>query len=389
MANISDYLDWRGDIDFATDPFNEVDNLILSELAYVDFDDIVPAPGSGKPVTIQKVYRDFFSRYSEEEILARQTTTKMAPFLMEKLIHSRRFGNMMLDGFVNEIDFESQSQFSAVLFYLGDGTVYVAYRGTDNTIVGWKEDFNMGFLCHTPGQQRAVAYLNDCSRSSCRRMRVGGHSKGGNFAVYAAAFCDEDVRRRILQVYSNDGPGFLPEIVRSAQYQAIRPKVRSTIPEASIVGMLLENDLEDTVVKSSQYGAYQHDALSWEVQGNRFVRAENLSDSSVFWDRTITNWLMGISKEDREEFVDVVFGVLEATGATTFDELSEAGLWKFGEMRRYISDLPVEKQRAVVNILLKLALCGRDSFRKMLRRYFGGSMLPAPVTENKNKRKNE
>lgn len=370
MANISDYLDWRGDIDFSKDPFNEVDNLILAELAYTDFGGIVPGEESEKKVSIHQVCREFFRRYSEEEILSQQSSTRMAPFLMKKLISSRRFENLMLGKYVNEIDRKNQSQFSAVLFYLEDGTIYVAYRGTDNTIVGWKEDFNMGFLYQTAGQVRAAEYLNDCFRNSDARIRVGGHSKGGNFAVYAAAFAETSVQKCILEVYSNDGPGFLPSILESKQYQNILPKVKSTVPEASIVGMLLENEVKHTFVKSSQSGAYQHDALSWQVLGNRFVRAENRSESSIFLDRTIKNWLMGLSNEDREEFVDIIFGVLESTGAKTFEELSESGIRSLSEMKNYISGLSPEKQKAVREILLKLAISGGESVKERIRGVF-------------------
>ena len=371
MANISDYLDWRGDIEFSRDPFNEVDNLILSELAYVNFEGIVPGPDSQKRVTIQKACRDFFDRYSEEEILCQISTTKMAPFLMEKLVTSRRFGDLMLGSYVNEIDQENQSQFSAMLCYLGDGTVYLAYRGTDNTIVGWKEDFNMGFLYQTPGQLRAAQYLNEQFSDTCYRIRVGGHSKGGNFAVYASAFCKNEIQKRIMKVYSNDGPGFLPQVLESEEYRRILPKVESTVPEDSIVGMLLENDLEHVVVKSSETGFYQHDALSWEVLGNRFVRAETLSENSILFDRTIKNWLLGLSAEQREEFVDVVFGVLQSTGATTFDELSQEGIRRLGGgMREYISGLSAEKQKNARDILLKLAISGGESVKDKIRNYF-------------------
>lgn len=370
MANISDYLDWRGDITFFQDPFNEVDNLILSELAYTDFDGIVPGEDSEVRVTIQQACRDFFERYTEEEILSRQSTTKMAPFLMKKMASSRRFERLLLGKYVNEIDQENQSQFSAVLLYLEDGTVYAAYRGTDNTIVGWKEDFNMGFLYQTAGQMRAAVYLNERFQDSSGPIRVGGHSKGGNFAVYAAAFAREEIQKRILQVYSNDGPGFLSQILETEGYRRILPKVKSTIPEASIVGMLLENHVKHTVVKSSQTGAYQHDAMSWEVLGNRFVRAKTVSESSILWDKTISNWLIGLSRDEREEFVDVIFGILESTGARTFEELSESRIRSLGEMRGYLAALSPEKQKAVREILLKFAISGGESVKEKIRSVF-------------------
>ncbi len=163
MANISDYLDWRGDITMEIDPFNEVDNLVLAELAYTDFGGIVPGLNQkGQWVTIREAHDRFFSMYSEEEIMAKNSTTKVAPFLMHKMVASARFQNLRLMNYVNEIDEENQTQFSVLSFLLDDDRVYVAFRGTDNTIVGWKEDFNMSFLYQTEGQIRAAQYLNDC-----------------------------------------------------------------------------------------------------------------------------------------------------------------------------------------------------------------------------------
>ncbi len=399
MANISDYLDWRGDIPFSQDPFNEVDNLILAELAYTDFAGIVPGEDENGWVTIQKACEAFFSYHSDEEIMSAVSSTKVAPYLMKKMIHSRRFGGLHLSGYVNEIDEDIQAQFSALTYDLGDGTYYVAYRGTDNTIIGWKEDFNMAFLYQTAGQLRAAQYLNSRCRSLCGRVRVGGHSKGGNFAVFAAAFCEESAQRKIMEVYSNDGPGFLPQVIAAPGYQRILPKVKSIVPEASIVGMLLENETCHQVVKSSQTGAYQHDAMSWEVLGNEFVSVPERAAESVIFDMTVKKWLMGLSKDDREEFVDILFGILQSTGATTIDELSETRMKGLGQMGAYLSSLSSEQQKMFWEILKKLAVSGGESvkdkvlsdmrspvsIRDSIGQYFGIEI----VKENKNKRKEE
>lgn len=356
MANISDYLDWRGDISLEKDPFNEVDNLVLAQLAYTDFDGIVPGVGQGMDgITIQEAHDTFFSIYSEKEIMARVSTTKVAPFLMHKMVKAERFKNMRLMNYINEIDEENQTQFSAVSFLLDNDTIYVAYRGTDNTIVGWKEDFNMSFLYQTPGQIRAAQYLNDCYRFAEYPLIVGGHSKGGNFAVYASAFCKRSVQDRIVRVYSNDGPGFLPEITSQESYRRITERVVSTIPESSIVGMLLENDLHHRVVKSSQTGAMQHDAMSWKVRGNHFVFADNLSESSVMLDRTLKNWIYGLEADEREEFVNILFGTLQSTGASTLDELTANKFAMMCNISKSLSSLPQEKQMVLKDVIRRFA----------------------------------
>ena len=251
---------------------------------------------------------------------------------------------------------------SVLSFLLDDDRVYVAFRGTDNTIVGWKEDFNMSFLYQTEGQIRAAQYLNDCYGDTSYELLVGGHSKGGNFAVYASAFCQPAIQDRITCVYSNDGPGFLKEITTQESYERIVSRVVSTIPESSIVGMLLENEMDHRVVKSSQTGAMQHDAMSWEVLGNHFVFAENLSESSVMLDRTLKNWIYGLSAEEREDFVNILFGTLQSTGATTLDELTANKFSMMTNISKTLSAMPVEKQQVLKDVICRFAYSSGETF---------------------------
>lgn len=362
MSNIIDYLEWRGDIPFSVDAFQEVDNLILSELCYTEFEGFVPSPEENRMVSVQEVCEAFFQKYTEEEIMAKKSSTKVAPFLLPYLAKSKRFGTMKLTGYVNQIDTDSQSQFSVVTFVLEDGTDYVAFRGTDNTLVGWREDFNMSYLCQTHGQKQAVAYLDKYFNHHKRGIRVGGHSKGGNFAVYASAFCQPHIQKKILQVYSNDGPGFSAEITKHQGYQNILPKVISTIPESSIVGLLLENEMSHHIVMSSHTGAMQHDLMSWQVMGNQLVYAEGLSQSSLLLDKTLKRWIYGLDKAEREEFVNILFDTLQSTGAVTIEELQNNKLEVFNEVSKSLVHLSSEKQRALREVLRRLFFSGGETF---------------------------
>lgn len=388
MANISDYLDWRGDIPMSVDPFNEVDNLILAELAYTDFADIVPPPSKEHQyVTLQDACEMFFSMYSEEEIMEKNSTTKVAPFLMKKMIKSKRFESMLLMDYVNEIDEENQTQFSVISFLLPDDTIFVSFRGTDNTIVGWKEDFNMSFLYQTQGQIRAARYLDDWFGDTTKKLRLGGHSKGGNFAVYAAAFCHPRIQERIVQVYSNDGPGFLKKITEQPQYQKMLPKVISTIPESSIVGMLLENELDHRVVKSSQSGAMQHDAMSWEVLGNHFVFAENLAESSIMLDKTLKNWIYGLEPEEREEFVNILFDTLQSTGATTLDELVANKMAMMNNISKTLSELSSEKQQVLRDVIKRFAYSSGETIADNVQERLQKIPHPEKLLPNRNNKR--
>ncbi|MBR0162595.1 MAG: DUF2974 domain-containing protein [Oscillospiraceae bacterium] len=355
MANLLDYLTWRGDIPFSADPFNEVDNLVLAWLAYSDFDGIVPS--DGRSVSLAEVSEAFFSTHSREEILESTVPIMKAPLLLDGMLSGARFQNTKLCHYINEIDTEKDQQVSAVTFLLDDGTAYVAYRGTDRTIVGWREDFNFSFLTQTSGQQRAVKYLNEIEPQIDRPLIIGGHSKGGNFAVYAASFCSVGVKDRIIRVYSNDGPGFRNEILQTEGYQQMLPKVVSIVPEESVIGMLLKNSYSHRVVKSSESGIMQHDAMSWEIERNHFCAAE-LSEGAKFMDNVLDKWLSGMNDDTRSSFVDTIFSLLESTGQRTLDDLTRLKRKSTETMLVSLLTLPKDKQKELLRLVGQLLQTG-------------------------------
>ena len=356
MANLFDYLDWRGDISFETDPFNEVDNAILSWLAYIDFEEVIPA--SGEWMTIEEVNRAYFRLHTEEELRARETFTKTAPFLLPKIAESRRFANLRLSAYVNLIDAERVLQMSALLYEVGDGTYYAAFRGTDSTLIGWKEDFDLSYAKETEGQAFARKYLETyCSRPGMR-VRVGGHSKGGNFAVYASVFCNDATRGNIIEVYSNDGPGFVDSVADSERFKSMLPRMIKIIPESSIVGILMSGHVRPRIIQSSESGVMQHDATSWEVVRNHFLAAEERSEESVLFDRTIQEWLDGIDSENRKLFIDNLFGLFDAAGLTMVEELGEMRIRSAVGMLKGFNALPDDHKKQFTAIIRKLVKSG-------------------------------
>lgn len=345
MTNMMDYLDWRGDLSFGASAFNEVDNLLLAQLVYVEFDGIVPEPEEKGIVLLEEASRIFWERHTEEEILARVSMTKSAPFVMRRMAETRRFRNAILSNYVNDISDEEQSQFSVVCVALEDGSLYVAFSGTDNTIVGWRENFNMGFLSETPGQLKAVAYLNRVVRPEHGVVRVGGHSKGGNLSVYAAVKCEPWIQEKIVRVYSNDGPGFNRKMVESLEYQRMLPKIRTILPESSFVGMLLEHQETFEIVRSSQSGIQQHDAMSWEVLGKAFVYVEKVAKESILLDETMKTWLYQLTEKEREEIVDTIFSMLEEAEIKTVDDFYHSPWKKIQELLKAQSRLSSETQQ--------------------------------------------
>lgn len=322
MANVFDYLDWRGDVAFSGAPFNEIDNLILAQLCFLDLSSIVPSDPAGACVRLEDAVDRYLILHPLESTSMGFIVPETIPHMAIKAAKSRRFRDICVCAFVNRIDAAREEQFSATTYLLGDGTAYVAYRGTDDTLIGWKENFNMGFKDTIPAQADAVHYLNDVLRALPHPVRVGGHSKGGNLALYASVYADPALRERILDVYSNDGPGFSSGILHSEEYRTIKPRVHSIVPESSVVGMLLDHEENYQVVKSTAKGLFQHDGFSWQLIGDHFVTLESRSAESQYIDKTLKAWLSDMDDEHREKFVDALYTVLSATNAQTLSELN-------------------------------------------------------------------
>lgn len=322
MGGIEDYIKWRGDLTFEQSAFNEVDNLVLSQIAYVDFKNIIPAAGSKEKITLRQAAHDFFDLNDEEELQKVTSFIREAPFFMRIAAESRRFGDIVLSDYADVTDDHEEKQFAAFCAELPDDTYYIAFRGTDDTIIGWKEDFNMGVMMPVPSQLEAVEYVNTVMRWKRGKLRLGGHSKGGNLAIYAAVFAKPSIQRKVVKVYNNDGPGFTKEMIESEAYRKMLPQIQTIVPQHSIVGMLLWREEEYLVVCSSQTGIMQHDAMSWQVEGKCFVTCPSLSANSKNFHEAITSWLEGLSAKEREKFVDTLFELITASGAKTLSDVN-------------------------------------------------------------------
>lgn len=342
-----DYLDWRGDLSFVQSEFNEVDNLILAQFSYVNFDDIVPDLDSDESVSVKEAYELFSQKYSDKEINQTGAVVKTSIELLKKMVLCRRFAEARLSRYVNRIDYKEEKQFSAINIDLEDGTVYVAYRGTDDTIVGWKEDFNMSFMTIVPSQIEAVLYLEETAVKHNKKIRIGGHSKGGNLAVYAAVKCSSDVKENIIEVYNNDGPGFEKQMILSHEYQNMKSKIKTIVPQSSIVGMLLEHEEDYIIVKSLQKHMMQHFAMSWEVMGKHFVYVDCVTEESRMIDKILKTWVDKMTVEEREQFVDSLFYIFDQTDVKNIGDLVHNKWKKVTEIRKVIRSMPPENKDAI------------------------------------------
>ena len=317
MSNVCDYIKWRGDLSLKQSEFNEIDNLILSRFSYFPFDNIIK---EDEIVTI----KELSERFSQQDISKLPILWKDDVDLFPLMGKSKRFGDMLATKYINKIDVEQEKQFSAITVLMPDDTIFVSYRGTDNTIVGWKEDFNMSFKSHIASQISAKEYLEMVAQEYLdKKIRIGGHSKGGNIAVYASTFVSNEIKNRIINIYNNDGPGFCEDVIETPEYQKMIKKVHTYIPQSSVIGRLMNHKEKYTVVESVQKGIMQHDLYSWEVIGKEFVTLEEVTNGSEFIDKTIKEWLENVEPEKREQVIDVVFDVLNATDAQTMKEIKK------------------------------------------------------------------
>ena len=271
ITTVFDYLDWRGDISFSQMPLCEVDSLIFSLLSYIDFDGIVPSPKEIKRINLLAAAKKFIKKYKDEGkpdigfIIPKDVVV-----LLAKAAKTKRFGEVWLSSYENKICDGEEKQFSALTFIFknteGAEALFVAFRGTDDTIVGWKENFNMSFMQPVPSQLEAVEYLSAVAANAFGEITLGGHSKGGNLSVYAAVSAPERVKERINEVYNLDGPGFNIDFLASEEYRGMRDRIRTIVPHSSIVGMLLEHEESYEVISSSQTGLLQHNGFFQDLR---------------------------------------------------------------------------------------------------------------------------
>ena len=322
MSTILDYIDWRGDLSVKSSPFCEVDNLIVTLLSFMELGGIADKSLRRHGIKLSEAVKMYLEKYDPSEYSMGVLIPDEMPELFKKAAASKRFGEMRLFGYKSILDDVTETQFAALCIDVGDGSVYVAFRGTDDTIVGWKENFNMSFMDSIPAQRHALEYLEDISRHTIGKLRVGGHSKGGNLALYASANASKRTKRRIIAVYNNDGPGFGKSIEETMGFEEIKDKILTIVPSFSVVGLLLEHGKVDKVIKSSGNGVWQHDPCTWEVLGDSFVLSDGLTRESSHIEKTLKACVAELSTDERRDMVEALYKVFTANHAKTLSDIA-------------------------------------------------------------------
>ena len=342
MSTIFDYLDYIAYDSIYDRPFKELDVLALTELTYLPFDRIVP---QGDTTNIEVLLSDAV------ELVDRTTdfiVTDQHLQLVDVLATSKRFKNVKLLNYVDEYDPDVQKQFAAMTYRLTMDVYLVVFRGTDDTLIGWKEDFHMTYMDHVPSQRRAASYLQHVMKEFPKgRFMVAGHSKGGNLAAYACSYLPDHLFERVDAIYCYDAPGLNKAIIETEGYQRIAHLVHRFVPQGSIVGMMLEVPEPATIVKSRAFGGFaQHDTFTWMVEKDGFVTLDQTSPDSQQTDETLKQWVRETSADERKKFFDTFFGIFLDAGITSINALMNLkNFSKIKEIFQNAQDLdPTERE---------------------------------------------
>ena len=371
MANILDYLVWRGDLTLEERPFNFVDNLVLCSLSYIGFDGAADWD-AGETCTLAEAARWFYTLAPEQQHIRSPLDREF----LHLAAASARFGGVRLLRHGGKFSPEQELQFSATTFLLTPDLAYVAYRGTDSTLVGWKEDFNMAFLPQVPAQLEAVQYLDELDHLPQKDLLVGGHSKGGNLAVFAATGCRREIQDRIRAVFSNDGPGFDRAFLDGENYQRIRDRVHLLIPQSSIIGRLLEHEGDCRVLHSDDSGLGQHDLYTWQVRATEFQWEDDVDATSLVVDQSIKSWMEAMAPEEREAFINQVYAAMQATNVKTLREFSEDKVRNYASLFRSWRELPQDSRKFMTASAKKLLGAFRSTLSGQLK-VTGGEKMSA------------
>jgi hypothetical protein len=352
QENVTTYVRFRGDLSFKESPFNEIDALIFTLLSYIDFKGIASYEGS---ITLKEASEKVVAIETGEPVEGHHNAAPHELELLNLAGQSKRFGETKITYFVDELDNEEVRQFCAMHFVFEKNASFVAFRGTDDTLVGWKENFQMLYANNVAGQVRAARYLSETCLHDLKHLfmkyYVGGHSKGGNIAVYGVLHCDEPAVKKIAKVYSFDGPGFEQPFEEMPRYQEIKDKLETYTPKFSAIGFCLDHYRLDHTVDSFYNGLYQHDGYSWIVEGTHFKRAERDEDSKRV-EANFKEWVHSIPIDHRESFVNALFEVLEESGCNSISDFLNLNMSRAINIMKKMINIPSEERDLIIHIFL-------------------------------------
>ena len=343
MAGINTYIKEYDDKTFNEEKFNEIDNVILSSVVYLNFDGIVPK--NKKSISLCEAGNIFLYKYNYFDVSKLGIAQKVSYKILKQIVNTKRYKDIQMYNY--KYIWDTDTQFGAVCFKVKKKFIYVAFEGTDNLLSGWKEDFQMAYEFPVPSQKLAVKYLNENIKLFDKNIIVGGHSKGGNLALVSSMYCKNRINKKIKQIYSNDGPGLKKEQIESENYSKIRDRLIHLVPNYSYVGVLLRND-KFTVIKTNRKDFMAHAVSSWQVNENEFIR-ENLSSISDSFRKSLLKWLDEHDLNQREKMISTVFKTLEESGIKNLNDFFN--LKNAITVIRNINNIDDETKKLVISLI--------------------------------------
>ena len=355
MKNMLDYIKEFGHVSFEERAFSEIDALVLTELEYLPLEKVVPSDENGENFVTVKEIAEYMQEHKQELFDENpMMITQERHEVSQVIADAPRFQSLKFFGVVSEWDKDTTKQFAAVTVEVEPSVRLVVFRGTDETLIGWKEDFLMTYSPLVAAQTDAKEYLAKQASLFDGDLMVSGHSKGGNLAIYAAATQEEDVQLRIVDIFCFDSPGLYRSVLETKGYQNIVPLAMRYIPQDSLVGLMLESEVPYVIVKSNATGAMQHSAMTWEIEDGQFIKMEKLTKNSQLNDQTLKKWTESVSDEELELFWNVFFELLFSVGIDTVNDLYGQFMHYVQEFLKAAGDMDEEKRELLTRIALLL-----------------------------------
>ena len=355
MKNMLDYIKEFGHVSFEERAFSEIDALVLTELEYLPLEKVVPSDENGENFVTVKEIAEYMQEHKQELFDENpMMITQERHEVSQVIADAPRFQSLKFFGVVSVWDKDTTKQFAAVTVEVEPSVRLVIFRGTDETLIGWKEDFLMTYSPLVAAQTDAKEYLAKQASLWDGDLMVSGHSKGGNLAIYAAATQVEDVQLRIVDIFCFDSPGLYRSVLETKGYQNIVPLAMRYIPQDALVGLMLESEVPYVIVKSNATGAMQHSAMTWEIEDGQFIKMEKLTKNSQLNDQTFKKWTESVSDEELELFWNVFFELLFNAGIDTVNDLYGQFMHYVQEFLKAAGEMDEEKRELLTRIALLL-----------------------------------
>ena len=361
MSDIRDYIDWRGDIEFKNNPFNELDALALTQVVYLPLGEQV-GDGFKDECTLKKSVRKYFKNHEGKEESLTMLLLNCGD-ISRKMMNADRYKDIKFCKFRERYDQINAIQFAAVTAKISDDTLVVVFRGTDDTLAGWEEDFKLCYMTPMDAQIEAAKYLKEVCEEWDGNIVIAGHSKGGNIGIYATMCLSDENKNKISCIYSFDGPGFLPKTVACEDYKKTIGKVVSYMPQGSVVGMIMYNSGKILTVKSTGKGFMQHAVVTWQILGKEFVYEDRFEKGSLIFNECTKKWITEIETDKIEEFINKVFALLKSGNMETITEMSSGMPQAIRKILKSYSALDKNSKKMLRSTLKEMLKISADTIK--------------------------